>query len=616
MVVRHDVDVESIGQMAALPPDISPLQIGTTGHIDNQTFSLIGRVRVGYEEGTWNEWYAAFGDGRYGWVAEAQGIFMVTFAIEPLQGIKQSDLSLGSFVKIDGDSFKTIDRKRTTCIGSEGELPFVATPGREAWSIDLGGPGNLFASAEFSDGASRFYSGRYARFSELNFSNLREVPGWSDDPVTRQERKTTSIGCPSCGGTTTLRAAGYSMSATCNSCGSLIDTATPGVALIRRARAKQRITPRIPLGSRGSLFGVLYEVVGFQEVRDKFSGWHEYLLFNPWHGYLWLVTYQGHWSVVRRLFQRPKTNNPVFNPTAETIEFEGRQYRLFADSTVSTTYVLGEFYWKVALGMPAKVKDFVSPPYIISREGYDKLAEETWSQGEYIEFEALQQAFNLPGQPGEPMGIYLNQPNPHENKARQLKWLLPIVLIVLVIVQMVSCKNSANEPVFAAQYVYQRGNTNAIVSEPFEIRGNSKQAIEFTMHAPVNNNWIELDIDLVNAESQKVEASFEQGIEFYSGYDDGAWSEGSTVEKRLVCSVPPGKYYLTIEGAADAAVTDMAFDVRVVRDVVLWANFWIALALILAYPLYCILRAHSFERSRWMESDFSPYTSFTEDDDD
>jgi len=36
MVVRHDVNAEAIGQMAQLPPDLSPLQIGAHGEMDGQ----------------------------------------------------------------------------------------------------------------------------------------------------------------------------------------------------------------------------------------------------------------------------------------------------------------------------------------------------------------------------------------------------------------------------------------------------------------------------------------------------------------------------------------------------------------------------------------------------
>src|SRR5580765_3752760 len=81
MVVRRDVNVELLGLQAELPPDLSPLQIGTRGEFDGQSFTLIGRVRIRYREGSWNEWLASFGEERWGWVAEAQGFYMVSFEV-------------------------------------------------------------------------------------------------------------------------------------------------------------------------------------------------------------------------------------------------------------------------------------------------------------------------------------------------------------------------------------------------------------------------------------------------------------------------------------------------------------------------------------------------------
>jgi len=37
-----------------------------------------------------------------------------------------------------------------------------------------------------------------------------------------------------------------------------------------------------------------------------------------------------------------------------------------------------------------------------------------------------------------------------------------------------------------------------------------------------------------------------------------------------------------------------------------WSNFWIALVLVLLYPLYCWMRSYSFERARWLQSDYMP----------
>src|SRR5262249_2850926 len=157
---------------------------------------------------------------------------------------------------------------------------------------------------------------------------------------------------------------------------------------------------------RGMLFGVNYEVIGFQRVKDQYSGWGEYLLFNPWHGFVWLVTYNGHWSFVRRIFARPKVREGIMVNSVSHATFEGLSYRISEASDVTTSYVIGEFYWKVSVGMPVHVTDFVCPPRILSREAYPQLGEETWSQGEYIEPQIIQEAFNLEQPLREPVGTY------------------------------------------------------------------------------------------------------------------------------------------------------------------------------------------------------------------
>jgi hypothetical protein len=623
MVVRHDVNVEAIGQMAQLPPDLSPLQLGVRGKIDGEDFHIIGRVRLAYDEGSWNEWCALFPDGRYGWIAEAQGFFMVSFEVAAPADfpIKPDDLRVGAGVTLGEETFAVVDRKHTTCLGGEGELPFVAQPERRATSVDFTGPGVCFANAEFSDDGTRVFVGRYARFDEFGFFNLRAVPGWSEGVMEQKLEGATSLKCPNCGGTVELRAAGFSMSATCGSCASLIDTATPDLAVIQRAKGRQRMEPVIPLGRRGKLFDVNYEVIGFQHVKDEYVGWSEYLLFNPWQGFVWLVTYNGHWSFVQRLLERPEVTEGIFTNSVAHAKFNGESYRLFAAGPARTDFVLGEFYWKVSVGSTSTLADFVCPPRILSREIYPGLAEQTWSQGEYIEADVVRQAFNLDDL-AAPIGIYLNQPNRFAEKGRQLKWLVPLILVALLAIQFISASRAANERVFSGEFKYQApfanqlGATNPVaVTAPFEIKGGD-QALCYYLFAPVDNKWVELDIDLVNAETHQVAASRNTGIEYYHGYDDGNWSEGSQSGSVLVPAVAPGKYYLAIDVAADPTLPEIPFTVTVVRDVTVWSNFWLALVLLLIYPLYCWLRSFSFESQRWSDSDYSPFLKFESSDDD
>jgi hypothetical protein len=106
-------------------------------------------------------------------------------------------------------------------------------------------------------------------------------------------------------------------------------------------------------------------------------------------------------------------------------------------------------------------------------------------------------------------------------------------------------------------------------------------------------------------------------IEYYHGWDDGAWSEGSRKRSTLVTAVEPGAYRLTAElAAADASIGEIPVEITVTRDVTVWSNFWLGLGLLMTYPCYRWVREHAFEHGRWAMSDFSPYSSSTDDDDD
>lgn len=51
------------------------------------------------------------------------------------------------------------------------------------------------------------------------------------------------------------------------------------------------------------------------------------------------------------------------------------------------TYVVGEFYWRVAVGESCLVEDYICPPKMPSREVTDK--EASWSESAYLDREDL-----------------------------------------------------------------------------------------------------------------------------------------------------------------------------------------------------------------------------------
>lgn len=169
--------------MAQLPDDISPFQIDTTGTYKGLQFRIIGRLKMTWKDGCWNEWFLYFDDAKKAWLAEAQGSLAVIFEeyLSPEQA--KADFStvpkLKSQVKISGTTYTVCDIKETECVGSEGELPFPAPKGRKVKAVDLIAGNNKFAGIEYcKDEPPSVFTGQYVEFDDLSFNYLRELEGW------------------------------------------------------------------------------------------------------------------------------------------------------------------------------------------------------------------------------------------------------------------------------------------------------------------------------------------------------------------------------------------------------------------------------------------------------
>src|SRR5258706_14347009 len=97
-----------------------------------------------------------------------------------------------------------------------------------------------------------------------------------------------ALTCPNCGGTIALRAAGTTVSLVCEHCGSTLDATSPDLKILLAANEAMH-RPLIPLGTRGVLKGVTWEVVGYLERDDGEVGWSEYLPFDPYQGHAFLL---------------------------------------------------------------------------------------------------------------------------------------------------------------------------------------------------------------------------------------------------------------------------------------------------------------------------------------
>jgi hypothetical protein len=588
MIVRDGENFKDLGKVAKLPPDYSCLQLGTQGRFKDRSFTLLGRVRLNWGDGAWTEWFASFADGRAGWLAQAQGLYMVSFEIELGQAPHESELAPGRDVDLKGILYKVADIKRSVCEGSEGELPFVAAPGERRTTVDLKGPGRDFASLEYAGATVKCYAGSFATFRELEFKQLRAVPGWNGEPPPQSDENATALSCPKCGSTVAIRFPGQTVSATCNSCASIIDVANPQLKTVAEAVHVFQRQPLLPIGARGVYRDVEYEVSGCLRRKDSANDeWSEYLLYNPFHGYAWLTTYQGHWNFV----------TPVLENLVESdaqVKYEGRKFRVFSRGTATIIYVIGEFYWRIRVGEITQVADFVSPPYLLSKESYPDLEETTWSHGEYVSKDSIELAFGLATPLRKPFGPYLNQPNPWTEKLRSQRGLWAKFAAALLLIELISLvARGPSSLVRGEARPSQDGKT--AVSEEFDVSSSPAQSLDILLKPPktkANPPAIPAEVDgvLVNVQSG-------ERITFRSDLP--------------ISGVSPGRYALWLTYAGEPVAAPVPFEIKKSSGEKIWSNFWIALIALSFGPIWSLLQISNFEQQRWLASGFADGESWS-----
>jgi hypothetical protein len=417
--------------------------------------------------------------------------------------------------------------------------------------------------------------------------------------------KAKSLHCPNCGGPIELRGFAHTLTAVCPSCLSVLDATSPELQILQTFQDKERIQPKIPLGSRGTFNGTVYELIGFQErsvqTSDDFFSWDEYLLFNPYKGFRYISEYCGHWNVIRVLSRIP---DPCIARGRRAFALDGHKYAAFDSMVATTSYVVGEFPWQVRVGDTAACEDFIAPPYMLSSETTE--GETTWSLGEYWEGSKIWQAFRLPGKPPDAQGVFANQPSPHAGKTSSAwhLWLwLNVALFALVTVFNLT---KANREVFRDEYVYVPGKSAeaSFVTPPFELAGADKN-VAVGAHANVDNDWIYLNFALINDQTGQT-FDFAREVSYYHDSDG---SEGSRDNKVVIPDVPAGRYYLRVEPEMSSTAPATRYEIFVRRDVPVYSYFWIAAGLMLIPPLATWFRSNQFEARRWRESDYRPVES-------
>ena len=582
----------------------SPLRVGLKGVWREVRFELTGRTQNRHQlGGTWDEWYATFSNGWVGWLAEAQGRFYLTFH-QPLP----ADATLPAFASLQlGETVSAIpndtplmvyERGTAEAVAAEGEIPYELRPGEKFDYADFSGKGGSFATIDYGEEPPWVFVGRQVSLAEIGLADARAAERESSRVTT------AALGCPNCAGPLSLVAPDKTERVTCPNCDSLLDVIQGNLSYLKALAPSDAPEFTLSIGNEGTFAdGTKYKIIGAISRSVTIEGikyyWHEYLLYNAPIGFRWLVHSDNHWNFVEPInaAEVASSNNIAAGTSAI---YNGKPFKIFQDAAATVEYVKGEFYWRVEQGETVRATDYVAAPLMLSQES--SANEINWSLGRYLTNAEVEEAFGITDL-AKPWDVAPNQPF---TGGFYYTWgLLPLAGLFLVALLMVPLAGSSaivhRESITLVPPA--AGGASVVFSKPFELKGNRN--VEITASAPVSNSGADLDIDLVNDQSQEIE-SVNIPVSYYQGVENGeSWSEGSPTNSASMSSLPAGKYTLRLEGSLDNIAQPLPVEVKVEQGVVRGINFLCAFLILAIVPILGLIRKISFESSRWKNSMFS-----------
>ena len=170
--------MKTVGKVADLPPDPSPIQLLTEGVFKGKKFQVTGRLVYQWEQGGWNEWHIVMADGQSAWLSDAQLQYAVSFRADGGQLPTQDQVSRGKHVRYQNTDFEVSTMTVAMYKGFEGELPFPYYEKSDMLFADLRTSGRAFGTLDYSEDPPLLFVGEWVEFEELQLKNLRQFEGW------------------------------------------------------------------------------------------------------------------------------------------------------------------------------------------------------------------------------------------------------------------------------------------------------------------------------------------------------------------------------------------------------------------------------------------------------
>jgi hypothetical protein len=337
-----------------------------------------------------------------GWLSEDNGRYVVAFDAPLTTPVPPPEqLRVGAPLTVNGQSWTVASVVVAKLIAAAGELPKRPNLEHGFAVADVRSSRGDVGTIDYTDPARPAWSvGQTVVLSDLALRGLREE---SEKMLAGR-----TLQCPGCGAALTVKLA-TTQSIVCTQCKAVIDLTSSeqgkiGADLAHYAQGSGS-EPQIPLGSVGTLtlgrVALPWQVVGYVERceipqgdDDEQTFWREYLLYHRTEGFAFLVDAEDGWS-----WSAPITGAP--QAFGESVKHEGVLYRKLYDYVGKVTYVIGEFYWRLARDERTANTDYVGTGTAsnkrLNREETqgEGSREVVWSAGETLSADQVVGAFRL-----------------------------------------------------------------------------------------------------------------------------------------------------------------------------------------------------------------------------
>jgi len=368
---------------------------------------------------------------------------------------------------------------------------------------------------------------------------------------TRPAYAPISVQCPQCGAPLTVpdERAQLVVCAHCDARSELTGPRRDALDLLTDQRSGRSRGFDLPIGEEIRHDGARYEVIArllWGEFDDEGAYYTRvYALYNPRRPLLYLDEYEGSWGLTSKVHAMPTTSTTNIHSGTSFETADGERWRCTESVRRQLVYVDGCLPWVASVGDNVMAWEC---------SGRGDARYEIELTGQEIEYN---RGKGVTGQMDR-MAPRLAELQLDRQIARQKVAARAVILIAIGLVGVLINGGIAGWAMFQGRTAH----TSTILasqqkpdafSTPFELTSGGLVRLDVRV-AELDNSWAEVQLAVVQGDTVRHVTDTE--LSFYSGYDDGYWTEGSKEGSVLVSGLTPGTYSLmatTLVGMGESA---------------------------------------------------------------